>query len=212
VLLNLAQLLIELTPDDPSDEQRLLYRIQRLLSAPKDDTERFRLAQASFLLATRTEPPHAEALRDARQMFEQLGRREWVRQCDDLLRSVDASFGSPPGALPPLVHPAPALPPIAPFQPQGRWFFRLTDGRASVITVDFHPNGMFGAVQQAGPYAPVVQAQGQWLFNPYTHTLQFQGMVNNFTPFMLGIAIQHAQPNGYYGVGTDSCAYFISRG
>src|SRR5690606_37863664 len=28
VLLHMAQLLIELTPDDPSDEQRLLFRIQ----------------------------------------------------------------------------------------------------------------------------------------------------------------------------------------
>ena len=224
VLLNLAQLLIELTPDDPTDEQRLLYRIQKLLSAPKDDTERFRLAQAGFLLATRSEPPHQDSLRDARQMFEQLGRREWVRQCDDLLAATERQT-APPGAIPPplfppppaFAHPVPqSAPPPAPaalshFHPHGRWLFQITDGQSSVITVDFFPNGTFNAVQSTGLYTPPLQAQGHWLFNPCNHTLQIQGVASNYTPFMLGIAIQHAYPNGFYGTGTDACAYFISR-
>jgi hypothetical protein len=49
------------------------------------------------------------------------------------------------------------------------------------------------------------------MFNPHNHTVQLQGIVNNFLPFMLGVMIQHTHPNGYYGVGSDNCAYFISR-
>lgn len=223
VLLNLAQLLIDLTPDDPTDEQRLLNRIQNLLSAPRNDTERFRLAQTRFLLATRSEPPHEESLRDARQMFAQLGRREWVRQCDDLLSSSSARQAAPPGAIPPplfqsqspAAHPTPPFPPPpgpgAQFQPVGRWLLQIADGRESVITTDLFPNGTFSGVQHSGPYVPPKHAQGHWLYNPYHRLLQFQGVVNNFIPFMLGIAIQHAYPNGFYGTGTDGCAYFIRR-
>ena len=197
VLLCMAQLLIELTPDDPSDERRLLYRLQSLLSAPKDDIERFRLAQGTFLLATTAEPVQVESLRDARQMFEKLGRTEWVRQCDSLLTSATPS-------------PAPPPPPPATFQPAGRWQFQITDAVGSVMVVDFYPNGMFNAVQQAG-VAPGVQAQGQWLFNPYNQMLQFQGVIAGYMPFMLGIVIQRPHLNGFYGVGTDNCAYFMTR-
>ncbi len=48
VLLHIAQVLTQLTPDDPSDEQKILRRIQKLLGNPKTDTERFQLAQAKL--------------------------------------------------------------------------------------------------------------------------------------------------------------------
>ena len=97
VLLNLAQILTQVTPDDPSDEEKVLYEVQSLLSNPKDKTEEFRLAQATFLLATAADPMHVDSLRDARDMFDRLGRVEWVRHCDDILRSAGGdSSGSAP--------------------------------------------------------------------------------------------------------------------
>src|SRR6185295_17777285 len=209
VLLCQAQLLIELTPDDPTDERRLLYRVQNLLSAPKDDSERFRLAQATFLLATAAEPVHVESLRDARQMFERLGRSEFVRQCDSLLASAPRTPAATASEIPVSTQP-PATSPPAVFQPTGRWQFQITDAVGSVMIVDFYTNGMFNALQQSGAN-PSVQAQGQWLFNPYTQMLQFQGMIAGYLPFMLGIVIQRPHLNGFYGVGTDNCAYFMVR-
>jgi hypothetical protein len=213
----MAQLLIELTPDDPGDERRLLFRVQNLLRSPKDDTERFRLAQATFLLATSANPVHVESLRDARSMFEKLDRHEWVRHCDELLNSIAQAQPQyqPPPQLPPqrapMNQPYPGTPPAAGFQPFGRWQFQITDAARSVMIVDFFPNGTFTAVQQTGPFGPSIQAQGQWLFNPYNQTLQFQGLVGGYMPFALGITIQQPHLNGFYGVGSDNCAYFITR-
>lgn len=72
VLLHMASLLIILTPDDTRDEIEILYRIRSLLGYPKDDTERFYLAQATFLLAISMR--NNELLRDARALFEKLAQ------------------------------------------------------------------------------------------------------------------------------------------
>ena len=45
-----------LTPDDPSDEEKLLIKIQNLLNEPKNDAEKFRLAQANLLLSISRKP------------------------------------------------------------------------------------------------------------------------------------------------------------
>jgi VCBS repeat-containing protein len=56
-----------------------------------------------------------------------------------------------------------------------------------------------------------IQAAGQWIFTPYNSTLQIQGLINGFQPFSLGIAIQSQQGNSFYGTGTDSYGYILSR-
>jgi hypothetical protein len=203
VLLHIAKLLIELTPDDTSDETRILYRIRNLLGSPKDDTERFHLAQATFLLATTSEPMHIESLSDARAMFEKLGRTEWVRQCDDLIaaRGRDASYRA--------MEPASALPQMAGFQPVGNWHIRVMDAVGSTMLLNINPDSTFQAVQQLSGLN--IHAVGQWVFNPYNQMLQLQGMVNDFQPFMLGIIIQGQQYNGYNGTGTDGYGYFMTR-
>lgn len=203
VLLHMAKLLIELTPDDTSDETRILYRIGNLLSSPKDDTERFHLAQATFLLATTSEPMHIESLRDARAMFEKLGRKEWVRQCDDLLAAPgrDASYRAMEATSP--------LPQLAGFQPVGNWHIRVMDAVGSTMFLNINPDGTFQVEQQASGLN--IQAVGQWVFNPYNQMLQLQGMLNGFQPFMLGIIIQGQQYDGYYGVGNDGYSYFLTQ-
>ncbi len=197
VLLHMAQLLIELTPDDSTDEQKLLFRIQNLLNNPKDDSERFRLAQATFLLATTGNKLHKGMLKDARRMFKKLGRYEWVRQCDDLYEKEKKTVGAPP------------QPPA--FEPLGHWSIRVSDYVGSTMQLTIHPNGYFEASQQAGMYGMIVQATGQWAFIPAQRMLQLQGLVNGFQPFMLGILIQHQQGNVFYGVGIDGYSYTLQK-
>lgn len=197
VLLLMAQLLIELTPDDPTDEQKLLRRIQNLLTSPKNDEERFRLARATFLLATTSEPMHANLLYDARAMFETLGRHEWIRQCDELLNSLSS-------------HP-PNSSPGQGFQPTGQWNVQISDFLGSTMFMHLHANGHFEATQQAGPWGMTVQASGQWVFTPTQQLLQMQGMINGFQPFMIGIYIHNQQGNTFYATGMDGFAYTLSK-
>ena len=217
VLLHIAQLLIVLTPDDPSDEQRVLYRIQNLLNAPRDDVERFRLAQTTFLLASTHKPMLMDSIRDARLMFDKLGRPEWVRQCDDLLAST--GYSPVPGMGMPYVQPAPdpwtnvtagpvqpAAPPAV-FQPAGQWHVQITDG--TQMSLNLYPNGTFEAIQQG--YGLSIQGTGQWAFSPYNNMLQLQGLINGFQPFMLGIIIQSPQGTGYFGIGSDGHGYNMMR-
>ncbi len=197
VLLHMAQLLIELTPDDPTDEQKLLYRVQNLLNNPKDDAERFRLAQATFLLATTGNHLHKGMLKDARRMFKKLGRNEWVRQCDDLLGKGKQTMG--------------AAPQQQVFEPIGQWSILVSDFVGSTMNVTFHANGYFEAIQQTGMYGASVQAAGQWAFIPAQRMLQLQGMINGFQPFFMGILIQYQQENVFYGVGTDGYSYTLQK-
>lgn len=204
-LLHLAQVQRQLS-DDPHEERKILYRVLNLLNAPKDDTEKFRKAQATFLLATSGEDTHVDMLRDARAMFEQLGRTSWVRQCDDLLASIErrttagqqASYGAPL---------TPTMAPPAVFQPAGQWRIQVSDG--SLIVANFYPNGALQGWQQSGFLT--AQFAGQWAFIPQAQMLQLQGLINGFQPFMLAITMQGMQNNGYYGVGNDGHGYFFTR-
>jgi hypothetical protein len=98
-----------------------------------------------------------------------------------------------------------------PFQPVGRWRIQVSDAIGSTMMLNLFPNGTFQASQQLGPMGATVQAAGQWIFTPYNNMLQIQGLINGFQPFSLGIAIQGQQGNTYYGTGTDSYGYALSR-
>lgn len=222
VLLHLAELLTQLTPDDPSDEQRILYEVQGLLRNPRDATEQFRLAQATFLLATSHEPVDARSLRDSREMFNRLGRTEWVRHCDDLLettgttgetaRASETVVSTMPGAEPGAPSWPGAQPPAAGFAPIGRWNVRVMDAMGSTMGLDLRQDGSFHGSQQAMALGGMaVQAVGQWVYNPMNSWLQLQGMVGGLQPFMLGIVIQGQQGGSHYGVGTDGIPYVFTR-
>jgi tetratricopeptide (TPR) repeat protein len=89
VLLYMAKVQGKLMPSNPNKMREILYRIQSLLGIPHNDTEKFHLAQAIFMLATSEKPIDDESVQDAREMFKGLGRRDWVRQCDDLLQFTE---------------------------------------------------------------------------------------------------------------------------
>ena len=214
VLLHMAELLMELTPDDASDEQRILSRVQMLLREPRDDTERFRLAQAIFLMAHTQEPVNRDGLTEARELFAQLGKSIWVKQIDEQLGQFQPwqpAPAPPVQAFPPMGAPPnrPFSPPPVPFPPQfqpaRRWMVQIGDAVGSTMQLDLQPNGIFQAMQQAGYMS--VQAGGQWAYVPQNRGLHLQGVINGMQPFMLSIAIQAPQGNGWYGVGADGYGY-----
>jgi CHAT domain len=185
VLLLEAQLLVELTPEDPEDERRLLRAVRQMLQDPKDDIERLRLAHTLFLLGSAQDPPDAGLVQEARAMFVSLGRDDMVRRSDALLeRGAETTlaelFGGllgdktktqpapvpPPG---PIVTPPPApttpapstgvavLPYPLPGPPAlfGQW--RLQDASGAVATFDLHPDGSFQSTAQS----PLIAAYGK---------------------------------------------------
>jgi Tfp pilus assembly protein PilF len=85
VLLRIAKIQSMLNPNYPNLVQKILYRVQNLLEDPKNTREKFQLAQATFMLATCTDEINHELLQDARLIFEELGKVDWVRKCVSLL-------------------------------------------------------------------------------------------------------------------------------
>lgn len=192
VLLHIAMLLIYVTPNDRSDEEKVLNDIQKLLRTPKNDTERFQLASAIYMLAVHDrEHLDFDLLMKARTIFEKLGRIDMVQNCDVMLQ---------------VRHPSSPITTHG-FQPVGRWQIQISDG--SMMFLNLNPDGTFQATQQK--FGLSAQGIGQWGFNPYNQMLQMQGMLNGYQPFMFGIMIQGQQNNGYYGVGTDGGSYFLVR-
>jgi hypothetical protein len=192
VLLHIAMLLIYVTPDDKSDEEKVLLDIQKLLRAPKNDTERFQLASANYMLAIHDrEHIDFDLLKKARTIFEKLGRMDVVQNCDVILQ---------------VRHPSSPITTQG-FQPVGKWQIQISDG--STMFINLNPDGTFQATQQK--FGLNAQGIGQWGFNPYNQMLQMQGLLNGYQPFMFGIMIQGQQNNSYYGVGTDGGSYFLVR-
>ena len=281
VLLYMAQLLMVLTPDDEKDEKRLLNRIRKLHGEPKNETEEFRLARASYLLAVTSHPPDRALLREARAVFDRLEQTKWVEQCNELLKSSgalereekgkveDLGFvdlwktvkswrgifsqpktgaqaptplnpnqtapapeqahvpqqpqpaAQPPASTLPVVQaPPPAsqpqqpptpVQPVAPaqFMPFGQWQIQVNDAIGSTLYINFIPNGVcFGTQFSQG--IGHIQFNGRWGYNPYNRLLQLQGLINGIQPFMLNIIIHGPRNNGFYGVGSDGYAYFLS--
>ena len=89
VLLYIAKIQGKLTPLNSIKMRNTLRRIQNLLEIPHNNAERFQLAQITFLLAISDKQVDDESLQDAREMFRDLGRRDLVRQCDDLLQCAE---------------------------------------------------------------------------------------------------------------------------
>ncbi len=198
VMLHMVQILSDTNTGDTREAERLLFRIQSLLNPPKDDTEKFRLAQAKFLQGVLPGNRHVPSIQAARAMFEQLGRVDWVQQCDFVLQqsAPPATMAQAPGAL-------------AIFQPVGRWQVGANDG--SVALVEIYPNGSFASTLQGGIYGYGAQSAGQWGFMPANNFLRFQGLVNGLMPFDLGMAIQGQQNGAYMATGTDGKMYFFQR-
>jgi hypothetical protein len=242
VLTMMAQVLVDLTPDDPTDERRLLLAIRRLLEEPKDEAERFRLGTTLLMLAsthaTPGSPPSTEfddALREARGIFEGLGRADMIERCDALQARADGGAGDQPAddaatapidpfamtaslPAPPPAAADPMTPPVAgstepirgPVNLVGRW--RVQDAVGSVVILDLYPNGMYQGVGRIVPmqFAGDLHLGGQWGFEPMSGLLQLQGVVNGMLPFAYAGFIQGRQGAGYVGVDNQGQPFTLT--
>ena len=223
VLLEMARLLVELTPDDPTDEERLLRRIKRLLHDPVNDKERYQLAQATFLLATSAEPVDAAAVEEARDFFDQLRRKDWVRQCDEALRAARDSKVSPQDRTTSSApsrsgaQPVQEPPPLPPQQPApltaatlaGRWHVDILAMVRNSMRLDLLPNGTMQGAQEM-PFVGSVALQGTWGFDPYNRVLGLQFFAQ-FQSSQLGIFLRTSTADGYEGLGSDGIVYQFHR-
>jgi hypothetical protein len=189
VLLSMAQCLAVLTPSDPSDETALLQRIEQLLVAPHSNNERLQLAQARFLLATSQQPPNRALLIEVREAFASLGAATWVKRCDELLGSDQ--------------------PPHLPFNPIGRWRITGADGNTWLAT--YNLDGSFFAQLVHSLYPMQMQFAGRWVFSPFNGSLQMQGLVNGFQPYISGFFIQGPRDQGYAAVALDGTNCYLVR-
>ncbi len=208
VLLQMAELLVDLTPDDPRDEERILNRVLKLLRDPKNDREKFRFAQATYLLATTRDQVDRQRVRQARSLFKSLDRIDWLKQCDQLLAGI-AAEGGPVENKHSADLSGSALDGV--FNPVGRWHIQVMDAAGSIMFLAIQTNGTFQSIQQVDGLGLNVQRVGQWAYNPINHALELQGMIDGVQPFMLGIFIQGRQEKEYYGLGTDGYGYLLSR-
>jgi hypothetical protein len=201
VLVHMAGVLNQIHPEDDTQSRRLLYRVQQLLQNPRNEAEKFRLAQATFLLATGGPQTHEESLLQAREMFKQLGRISWVNQCDLQLRSLRRSGSMPQvptaWAAPPQMDPA-----------VGSWQVSISDGR--VVNMTLAPGGAFHASMMVMPGIGY-QAHGTWQSGPAGSFVDFQGILNGVQPFAVRIVIQSRGPNLFTGFGSDGLLYQFQR-
>jgi hypothetical protein len=191
-LLHLAQIRDQLDSES-TESRKILYRVQQLLNNPRDDVERFRLAQATYLLGITGETVHPDMIAGARAMFERLGRMEWVRFCDERLRGAPAACAGAVGHMDPF--------------PAGDWQVRSSDGR--MMQVKMFLDGTFQS--QLLNFGMSLQAQGRWGFNPQSGLLAFQGLINGSQPFAVQIGITGQQSNGFRGFGGDGIQYVFER-
>jgi hypothetical protein len=218
VLLHLAQVTGQLEPDNPDKERNLLRRVLNLLKSPKNDDERYHRAEATFLMATVGDETHPDLLEDARNMFSELGREDWVRHCDSLLSAlgnIPQMTGYPQQASQSSPHVHGHTQPHAQssyrveFHTTGRWHVQVSEG--SVMDLHLFANGMVQGTQQNNMLALYVTYSGQWTYLPANGMLQIQGYVNNSFPFFLSVAIQGNQNGIFSGTGMDGHHYQFTR-
>lgn len=203
VLLHMAQVVDQLGDND-AETRRILLRVQKLLDPPRNDVERFHLAQATFLSAVAGEHTHAGMLRSARDMFQGLGRPDWVRHCDDLL----AAQGEGPAATWTRTPPTPTAAPEG-FEPVGQWHAHMSNG--GTLLLRLAPDGGMQGVQRHDMLGLDVPFGGQWQFDAEGRVLRLHGIVAGSTPFALQVAIVGEQAGSFTGTGSDGLQYLLAR-
>jgi hypothetical protein len=197
VLLHLAEVMDQLE-EDSGEIDKLLYSVIHLLDPPRNDSDKFHLAQATYLsaiLGDRT--PHPDMLNKARNLFAQLGRTDWVEQCD-LLAGQRAT-----------AQPAAAQATQAPLNPTGQWRIQISAG--GFMDAALLPNGALQGQQHHPMLQGPLPFSGMWGFDPGQSLLSLQGTVAGMNPFFLSMYLQ-GQPDGsLFGAGTDGHQYRFMR-
>jgi len=202
VLLLMAQVVDQLE-HDPDETQRILYKVQNLLYSPKNDTEKFQLAQAKFLSAVTAENLHVEELRSARDMFKQLGRTDWEDHCNSLLDGI-SSQGSDSFSG----YQTRQSADVTIFQPHGDWNIALPNG--GILHTTFRPDGQMQGVQNLGYFGMQTPFSGQWFYDSNYQYLQLNGIIAGSSWFLLQINIHRNQGNSFIGTGSDGLMYQLT--
>lgn len=234
-LLQLAELLMALTPDDVSDEERVLTRAHALLGHASTDDERFKQAQAlllsaqSLVLKHQRTPPGPEllgavqtcmaTLTEARDQFRRLERMLWATMADQMLQrlqgalaTLGAASSGPSSPPPPFAlggNAAAASGPGYSFQPAGQWTVSVSMGGVPTEQAYLamgYDQSMQGVVSPAG-----MTIQGRWDFMPVTATLVLQGVANGMIPYGLQLQIVQASPAAAVGMDGRGATYQFVR-
>lgn len=213
VLLLMASSLITLTPDDPLDEQKLLYRVQALLHKPKNNVERLQIAQATYLIAasfanmfmTKSPGPDTDSainamekiipsLREARDLFAELGENQWLQLSEELLKGIDHEQ---------------VLLRQSEFEIRGRWHLLISsrDIPQGVMKLDFAQDSSFkGTLLPSGQ-----MVQGRWAFVPMQRSLHLQGSIGGFQPFAIDVRFKYVKEGFASGEGSDGLTYALTK-
>jgi hypothetical protein len=195
VLARLALLVSVVSPDNLAEPLKLLNRIQQLISTPRDEAEKFRLAQAKYFLAINQDPLDAAGLHEARAMFVDLNRLEWVGYVDS---DVAAAGGG------------------TEFDPRGPWVIHVNDQAETVIGVELLEDGRCQGLQESKPKAKSKKAAsarfaGEWGYDLEQHILTIQGKLENGRAFNLAIQLQSETENGIYALDEKGKEYLLNR-
>ncbi len=205
VLLEMAKILVILTPDDPTDEEEILEHIELMMQKPKDDDTAFYLAQARMMLATSNlDFIDEELLKKAKKTFKRLEHKQLVRDCEDLLLIAKERRASKIPKLPksPGVPPPPPIPQAQPFYPVGEWDIEVHSLIPITMYLNLFPNGTLNGKQIYMPFT------GNWSFQ--NNYLYVQAYLSGF-PFELAVQIQQEQNGHFFGMGVDGNRYIFKR-
>ncbi len=228
ILLEMAKLLIVLTPDDTEDEEMLLLEITEIAD-PQNENETFCLAQAQYLLATSDLAKiDIYYLKNSRDLFNKLGQKEWVKDCEQMLHYAKKrkgeekrkakegqyqqptqdtfpqnAYASNQQAVNQTQHYA-ALQNEA-FNPIGNWSIQVRSMIPNTMRMQIYPNGSISGTQKLVINFPF---QGTWSF--FNNVLSVQAtMAGNWTSF--AIQILHFENGNYHGRGNDGINYIFTR-
>ncbi|MGQ0604932.1 MAG: hypothetical protein ACT4QE_24905 [Anaerolineales bacterium] len=195
VLARLALIVSEISPDNVAEPLKLLNRVQQLISAPRDDVEKFRLAQATYFLAINQDPLDEAGLQEARAMFMDLGRLEWVAYADEDMATAGGG---------------------ADFDPHGPWVIQINDKAETVIGVELLENGQCQGRQESKSKSKSKKGSsalfsGEWGYDLAQHILAIEGKFETGRPFNLTIQLQNQNENGIYAFDEKGKEYLLNR-
>ena len=199
VLLEMAKVLIILTPDDPTDEEEILEHIEIMFQQPKDDETAFYLAQARYLLATSSlDHIDVDLIKAAKNTFKRLGHKQMVFDCDEMLRLANEKRKTKIPNLPKGPKSPPPVPTPQPFHPIGEWNVEIHSLIPNTMYLNLYPNGSLNGKQMYMPFT------GNWNFQK--NYLYVEGFLSGF-PFQFAVQIQYSENGVYFGMGTDGNRY-----
>ena len=193
VLARLALIVVEIAPDNPAEPLKLLNRVQQLISTPRDEAEKFRLAQAKYFLAINQDPMSEAGLQEARAMFMDLGRLEWVAYVDEDLATAQGGAG---------------------FDPRGQWVIQVNDKAETVIGVELLEEGHcqgWRETRSKSKKGSQAQFSGEWGYEPADQILTIAGEFETGRPFNLVIQFQSHSEHGLYALDEKGVEYLLNR-